>query len=107
MKKPEEVSKALKTLNLNGKITLKDLENAYRKFAVKYHPDRCANKKKPICRKKFIEINNARKILENYLIGGYKPEYRVSKKAIRKYRKHTREYQEHVERFYNDWFGLG
>jgi len=56
MKKPEEVSKALKTLNLNGKITLKDLENAYRKFAVKYHPDRCANKKKPICRKKFIEM---------------------------------------------------
>ena len=96
-----EIKKALKILGLNSReANLPNLEKAYRKLAVKYHPDRCDDKRKKICREKFIEVNNAREMLEKYLIGGYRPEYRVSKAAVKRYREHIREYQEHIEQFY-------
>lgn len=107
METDKRINKSLRILKLNKKFTLKDIEESFRRLAVKYHPDRCCEKEKAKCREKFKEITVAKKILEDYYTSGVKPIN--TKDVIKKtkiYRKHIREYQEHIERFYSEWFGL-
>ena len=86
---PTDINGALRLFGLENSWNLSELERAYRKLAVKYHPDRCCEKKKARCREKFKDIAVARKILEDYYIN----------------RKHINEYEEHTARFYSDLFG--
>ena len=102
---PPEISKAFKILGLNKNATLLDIEKSFRKLAVMYHPDRCKEENKSKCREKFVEINNARKLLEDYFANKYKPLSKKEKQEIRKYKKYIKEYKEYIKRFYDDWFG--
>lgn len=38
-----QAEEAYTILNLEGKVTLKEIKNAYRALAKKYHPDVCGN----------------------------------------------------------------
>lgn len=100
-----DINKAFKVLRLNKNATLLDVEKAFRKLAVMYHPDRCKEKNKAKCREKFIKINNARKLLEDFFTNKYKPLSKKEKQRIRKYKKYIKEYKEYIKRFYDDWFG--
>lgn len=106
MSKSPEINKALKILNLSKESTLSELEKAFRKLALRYHPDRCKEDKKLKCKEKFIEINKARKIIEDYHMNKYKPSSRKEmKRKIKKYKERIKEYKKHIRRFYDDWFG--
>lgn len=101
-----ELQNASKILHLKKSLTLFDLKKAYRKMAFKYHPDICKNNRKSWCKKKFIEINKAKKLLEDFLTGNYKPvsnEY--SEKIMEEKMSIYRDYIDHVKRFYDEWFG--
>lgn len=56
-------SEALKLLELNNGATSEEINNAFRKMAKKYHPDR--NKDNPDAELKFKEINTAYQFLNN------------------------------------------
>lgn len=97
-----EISKALNILSLDEEANYTDVEKAFRKLALKYHPDKCKEDKKLSCRDKFIEINAAKQILKDYFMGKYKrPSINKNKKKMKVYKN----YIEHAKRFYADLFG--
>jgi len=106
MRNEEIIKKSQLILNLREEFTLKDIDKSFRKLAMKYHPDKCADKRKAFCIKKFIEVNNAKEILKKHLNGEFIAGHEPSKTAINRYRKYTREYGEHIKRFYKEWFCL-
>ena len=82
---------------------LKGVENAFRKLALKYHPDRCAERNKNICKEKFISVCNARDVIRDYILTG-----KIRMADRRKLRKNLKIYRDHIEmlkRFYDDWLG--
>ncbi|OGS20989.1 MAG: hypothetical protein A3J83_06020 [Elusimicrobia bacterium RIFOXYA2_FULL_40_6] len=90
------INEALKILNLKDNGDLIKLEKAYRKLAMKYHPDRCPEKTKTKCREKFKKLTWARKIVEDYYKGAYNPDND---------KEHGKEYEDYINRFYSDLFG--
>ena len=102
MSNSSQIDRALKVLKLRRGASLKDIEKAYKKLALKYHPDICAGKKKSICKEKFIQINIARKILQDHHHGKYKL---VSNKKTQKRVARYKEYISHVKQFYDGWWG--
>ncbi|OGS27940.1 MAG: hypothetical protein A2297_08055 [Elusimicrobia bacterium RIFOXYB2_FULL_48_7] len=82
-----EINRAFKLLSLGKNASLIGIETAYRKLAVRYHPDRCRQLNKLRCRKMFVAINKARETLLNYYSAGHK--------------ENTNDFR----RFYEDLFG--
>ncbi|MCA9409258.1 MAG: molecular chaperone DnaJ, partial [Candidatus Omnitrophica bacterium] len=52
-------------LGINKDVTLQDIKKAYRKFALKYHPDRVEESKKKEAEEKFKEITEAYGVLSD------------------------------------------
>ena len=97
----KKLDAARKLLRLDEEATLKEIKEAYRKAALKYHPDRCKGKKKKRCAEMFKKINNAHETLIAYC-AGYKYSFRE-----RDVKRNTmdRESYEHLKRFYDGWWG--
>ena len=53
------IDEARKILGLDETVTLKEIKDAYKNLALKYHPDRHKGKKKKECEEMFKKINNA------------------------------------------------
>ncbi len=87
------LNKARRILGLPEIATMEQIKNAYRKLVMAYHPDRCTDKDKSLCTKKMAEINNAYKLVTNY-IQNYK--YMFTEKS---YKEQDMEYA--VRRFFN------
>ena len=95
----EEVNKARKILGLGESATIEEIKGAYRKLALKYHPDKCKDKDKKECEEMFKKINEANQIITAYCAG-----YRFSfKEEEAKRTNPDYEYAEHMKRFYEDW----
>ncbi len=100
MSNSSQIAKALKVLKLKKMTSLKDIEKAYKKLALKYHPDTCPEKKRALCKEKFIEINIARKILQN----PHNRKYRLlSNKKTQKKISRYKDYINHMKQFYDGW----
>lgn len=92
---------ARKALGLDDNATLEEIKGAYKKLALKYHPDRCPDEKKQECQEKFKEITHANDILMAYCAG-----YRYSFKEKEVKRNSMDKYSyEHLKRFYDGWWG--
>lgn len=57
--------KLYQTLGLQSNCTMDEIKKAYRKLAVKYHPDKLANNASASDKTKFVEINKAYEILSD------------------------------------------
>jgi DnaJ-class molecular chaperone len=96
-----EIDEARKLLNLVENATLEEIKAAYRKLALKYHPDRCKGKKKKECEEMSKKVNQSRDVLMAYC-AGYK--YSFKEKDVKK-NTMEKELYEHLKQFYDGWWG--
>jgi len=61
-----DIYKAKQLLGLGDSATLEQIRKAYYKLAKKHHPDKCSNRDKVKCEKRFKEINQAYEIVMAY-----------------------------------------
>lgn len=97
----KQIDEARQLLELEEDATLKEIEEAYRALAHKYHPDKCKDEKKKECEKMFKKINHANDILMSYC-AGYK--YSFKKKDVKR-NAMDREFYKYLKRFYDGWLG--
>ena len=64
MGEPPNLEKYYKVLGLDTNATLRQIKRRYRELALKYHPDRCTDKK--TAEKKFIKIVEAYEMIIRY-----------------------------------------
>jgi len=97
----KQIDEARKMLGLGEIATLEDIKKAYKKLALKYHPDRCKEEKQKECEKMFKIITNANDILMSYC-AGYK--FSFKEKDVKR-NTMDKEFYEHLKRFYDGWWG--
>jgi len=91
----EQVDKARRVLELGETASLKEIKQAYRRMAFRYHPDRCAEDLE--CGEKMKELNWAYKLLMEYC-ARYKYTFREEDVA-RAY-----PYEAYLRRYAYGWF---
>ncbi|MBU1853695.1 MAG: DnaJ domain-containing protein [Candidatus Omnitrophica bacterium] len=101
MRNFREIYEARKTLGLDESVTLQEIKSAYKKLALKYHPDRCKDGKKKECEEMFKKITHANDILMVYC-AGYR--YSFKEKDVKR-NTMDKELYEHLKRFYDGWLG--
>ena len=95
------VDEARKMLGLGEAATIGEIKDAYRKLAVKYHPDKCLGEGKTENEEFFKKINEANETLMIYCLN-----YRFSLNDDNtKEAKMDKENHEHMKRFYDGWWG--
>ncbi len=97
----KQIEEARKLLGLDEEVTLLEIKEAYRKFALKYHPDRCKDEKKRHCEKMIKKINCAYEVVMGYC-AGYKYSFREEDV---KDGTTNKKFSEHLKRFYDGWCG--
>jgi len=97
----EDIQQSRKILGLEEYSTLEEINSAYRKLALKFHPDKCKDSKKKNCEKEFKKISHAKDILLSYC-RGYR--YSFKEKDIKR-SLFGKQFYEHLQRFYDDWWG--
>ena len=100
-KKIEQVKWARRQLGLDEYASLEEIRQSFRKLSLKYHPDRCQNKQKNYCAKKFKQAALAKEILTEYC-SSYRYSFKepdIKRSVIDK------DFYEHLMRFYDGWLG--
>ena len=97
----KQIDEARKLLGLDERATLEDVKKAYKKLALKYHPDRCQGQKKKEYEEMFKKISHANDILMSYC-AGYR--YSFKEKDVKR-NTMDKEFYEHLKRFYDGWWG--
>jgi len=92
----KKIDEARKILELGEKATLKEIKNAYREKAKKYHPDSTKQTCKE-CDDVMKKINDAYETLMNYCENYV---YSFKKESVEKEKDAYDKYMEHFE---NDW----
>jgi len=100
MREFNEIDQARKILGLAEYATLKDIEEAYRKLALKYHPDKCKDEKKDECEEKFKKIAHAKDLLAAYC-DSYR--YSFKEKDVKR-SSYNKDFYKHLEKFYDGWW---
>ena len=96
-----DIIEARKILGLEEAASLEEIKNAYKKLALKYHPDRCTDKEKKGCEESFKKITHAFDIIMAYC-AGYR--YSFAETDVKKNTMDGGSY-EHMKRFYDGWLG--
>ncbi|TET88515.1 MAG: J domain-containing protein [Dehalococcoidia bacterium] len=91
----EEIDKARKLLGLGEAATLKQIKQAYRQMAFRYHPDR--GEKGVQAEEMMKQLNAAYKLLINYC-SSYSYSFREEDVAK------TYRYDEYLRKFRHGWF---
>ncbi|MDP8257828.1 MAG: DnaJ domain-containing protein [Candidatus Aadella gelida] len=96
----KKIDEARKALKLGESATIPEIKEAYRRLSLSYHPDKCKEKDKKKCEKKFKQINNANEFLIEYCLN-YK--FPFKEIAEEKNLKDERS-KEDLKRFYDVWW---
>ena len=97
----QQIDRARILLSLGEDATIQEIRQAYRRLALKYHPDRCKESQKSQFEEMSKKINQARDVLLTYC-AGYK--YSFRKRDVEKNVMDKEVYQ-HLKRFYDGWWG--
>ncbi len=97
----KEIDQARKILGLSEYATLKKIHSAYRKLALKYHPDRCNDTKKHEHEAMFKKIAASKDLLSAYC-AGYR--YSFKEKDVRR-NSYGEDFYKHLQKFYDGWWG--
>lgn len=97
----KQIDESRKALGLGEYATLKDIIKAYRKLALKYHPDSCKGKEKRECEEMFKKITHAKDVLSAYC-AVYR--YSFKEKDVKR-TSFDKEFYEHLQKFYDGWWG--
>ncbi|MCD6473039.1 J domain-containing protein [Candidatus Aerophobetes bacterium] len=92
-----QINKARKLLGLLEEATLKEIKQAYREMAKKYHPDGYPESRREECKNIMIRINQAYKTLLDYINC-----YKISFKREEVERNDP---EMGIKRFRGDWLG--
>jgi DnaJ-class molecular chaperone len=95
----KQIDKARKILGLDEEASLEEIQDSFRKLALKYHPDRCKDKKK--CEEMFKKVNHAKNIIDSYCLN-YR--YSFREKDVKK-NSMSKEQYNHLKQFYDGWWG--
>lgn len=97
----KDIDKARKLLGLGDYATLEEIKEAYKKLAVKYHPDKCEEVDKKKCGEMFKEVSQAKELITAYC-AGYRYSFKeddVNRSSI------SKEEYTYLKRFYDGWWG--
>jgi len=97
----KQIDEARKLFGLGEYVSLEEMQNVFRKLALRYHPDKCKEEKKKECEEMFKKINQARDILMSYC-AGYR--YSFKEKDVKRNTMDKESYK-HLKRFYDGWIG--
>jgi len=95
----KQIDEARKTLGLGEEASIREIQEAFRRLALRYHPDRRQDKDKKVGESLFKKINEAKDMIDSYCVG-YRYSFRekdVKKNSI------SKEEYEHLKRFYDGW----
>ena len=81
-------------LGLEGKASYNDVNKAFRRLAIRYHPDKCDAKRQEVCERKMKELNSAYEILLDYC-GNY--QIPIFPESLQQ------DIVDPMERFHDDW----
>ena len=78
----KKIDMAREILELPKEANLREIEKAYRRKALEFHPDRKREQRYKECRKEMVQVNKAYQIIRDYI-----REYRFSfkKEEVEKY----------------------
>lgn len=96
----QQIDQARKLLGLDEVANLEEIKEAYRKLALKYHPDRCKDEERERCEERFKKINHAKDIIMAYC-AGYR--YSFKEKDVRRTTM-DKEFYKHLKQFYDGWW---
>lgn len=97
----KQIDEARKVLGLKEYATLEQITSAYRKLALKYHPDKSKKKDKKKNEEVFKQISQAKNLISSYC-AHYK--YSFKEKDVKRNLMSQEEY-DHLKRFFDGWLG--
>ncbi|MCD6310949.1 MAG: DnaJ domain-containing protein [Elusimicrobia bacterium] len=95
----KELRKAADLLALGDRTSLLELKNSYKKFALKFHPDRCPEEKKRGCEKKFKKLTEAYERLLSYCLN-----FSIPLDEEKSPENPDGRGEDHMKRFYDGWW---
>ncbi|HDQ44130.1 MAG TPA: J domain-containing protein [bacterium] len=96
----KQIDEARKTFGLPESATLEEIKNAYRRLAIRYHPDKCPEEDKSHCEAEFRKVTRARDLLLHYC-AGYRFSFR--REDVEGVRLDEEFGYDHMKQFYDDW----
>mgnify|MGYP001035465053 CR=1 FL=1 len=97
MAKFEQIDEARQLLGLGESATLKEIEQAYRRRAVRYHPDRNSGGNSSEGEEMMKKLNQAHELLTDYCA---RYRYSFSKEDVAR----TYPYDEYIRKYTYAWF---
>jgi len=93
----DQINEARQLLGLTDTATLKQIKEAYKRTAIRYHPDRCQDEDKPECEEMMKRINEAYQLLMSYCA---QYSYSFREEDVRR----TYPHEEYLRKYYQGWF---
>ena len=95
------IDEARKLLGLGEYATFREIKEAYRKMVMRYHPDKCKENDKKMCKEMFMRIEDAHNVLKEYceLCNFSFKEQDVKRNTS------GLKHEDYIKRFYSDWMG--
>ena len=93
----EQVGEARQLLGLGEVATMRQIKQAYRSAANRYHPDRCKEADKAKCAEMMIQINQAYELIMKYCS---QYTYSFGEEDVRR----TYPHDEFLRKYHHGWF---